>query len=164
MRHGREKFDSHARKLLDAYSAHAIEEVITPYGEKTTALMVANCGHFAKLMRDFMVKEGMVKSDDFKMMDNEDTSTFGSLAYLHGLFRQDQDQRFEALRKADDDRFEAIRIRAEDARKFAGPLKIDPELKKQLLEELRRGPEVKDPGQAGREAAEDVRRIMRGNQ
>lgn len=159
-----ESFLAYAKELLDAYASREIEEVITPYGKKSTALKVANCAHFTDLLTKLIISEGMVRSEDFKMMDHKDPSTFGSRAHLHGLFRQDQDQRFEARRKADDDQSEAIRMRAEDSRRFAGPMKIDPELRKQLLEELRGGPKPKDPGQAGREAAEEVRRIMRGNQ
>lgn len=42
----------------------------------------------------------------------------------------------------------------------ASTKKMDPDLKRKLLEELRAGPKAKDPKQAAREAAEDTRRIM----
>lgn len=38
--------------------------------------------------------------------------------------------------------------------------KMDPDIKKKLLEELRGGPKAKDPAQAAREAAANTRRIM----
>lgn len=38
--------------------------------------------------------------------------------------------------------------------------KMDPEIKRKLLEELRSGPKPKDPAEAGREAAAKTRRIM----
>jgi hypothetical protein len=42
----------------------------------------------------------------------------------------------------------------------ASTKKMDPEIKKKLLEELRGGPKAKDPAQAAREAAANARRIM----
>jgi len=42
----------------------------------------------------------------------------------------------------------------------ASTKKMDPDIKKKLLEELRGGPKAKDPARAGRDAAADVRRIM----
>ena len=41
----------------------------------------------------------------------------------------------------------------------ASTKKMDPDIKKKLLEQLRGGPKAKYPAQAGRDAAADVRRI-----
>lgn len=87
-----ERFYAYARKLLDAHAAHEIEDVVTPYGEKATALKVANLAHFTKLMRDFIISHGIMEIEDFRTMDQDDPAAFGSLAHLHRIFRADRDR------------------------------------------------------------------------
>jgi len=128
MCHDLEKFDAYARELLDAHASHEIEEVIAPDGEKATALKVANRAHFTKLMRDFIISEGMVRIEDFKFMDQDDSAAFGSLAHLHGIYRDDRERRYQKRVESE---------ASHETQRCSNPLKIDPETKEKLLRELR---------------------------
>lgn len=153
----------YAEELLEARASHEIEDIITPYGEKTTALRVCDRAHFVKLMTDFMIAEGMAKPDEFKDVDQTDVADFRSMAYLNFLYTADADRRHALMRQQESDRSAATRKAATEDRIRNPPEKIDPDLKQRLLGELRARPKPLDPREAGRKAAENVRRIMRGD-
>ena len=157
-------FHAYAKELLDAYASREIENIVTPYGENTTALRVASHAHFTELLRKFMIGEGMVKHEDFSVMDHDDPKIFGSRAYIYGIFREDQDRRFEARRKIEDDRSEAIRIAAKESDTWASVRNMDPANKAKLIAELRAGKKNLDPAEVARSAAADTRRIILGDQ
>jgi len=80
------RFLDRSQTLLFDYLAKVRETVITPNGEKTTALSVADRSHFVKLMRDFMIAEGMAKPEEFKDVDQKDVTDIRSLARLNLIF------------------------------------------------------------------------------
>lgn len=80
------RFLDRAQGLLFDYMAKVRDDVTTPDGEKTTALRVAGREHFVKLMRDFMVAEGMAKETDFKDMNQNDVQRLGSMSRLRLIF------------------------------------------------------------------------------
>jgi hypothetical protein len=80
------RFLDRAQGLLFDYMAKVRDEVTTPDGKKTTALRVAGREHFVKLMRDFMLAEGMAKPEEFPAMNQDDVQTLGSLSRLRLIF------------------------------------------------------------------------------
>ena len=80
------RFVDRAQTLVFDYLAKVRETVTTPEGERTTALSVADRFHFVKLMRDFMIAEGMAKPEEFKDVDQKDVADIRSLARLNLIF------------------------------------------------------------------------------
>lgn len=80
------RFIDRAQGLLFDYMAKVRDEVTTPAGERTTALRVAGREHFVKLMRDFMIAEGMARPGEFKDVNQKDVEDIRSLARLRLIF------------------------------------------------------------------------------
>lgn len=154
-----DKFHAYTRELLGAYASREIEEVVTPCGKKDTALRVSGLAHFTSLMRNFLISTGIVESDYFKTINQEDPATLGSIAHLRSIFREDQERRYEDRKHLADARFEEIRSRAIESRRNSPMPKMDPAIKAKLLKELQSGPKPADPEEVARKAAEEVRRI-----
>lgn len=80
------RFLDRAQGLLFDYLAKVRDNVTTPDGIKTTALRVGGREHFVKLMREFMVAEGMAKDEEFKYMNQKDVEQIGSMSRLRLMF------------------------------------------------------------------------------
>lgn len=80
------RFVDRAQTLLFDYLANVRESLIGPDGQPTTALSVADRSHFVKLMRDFMVAEGMAKEEEFRDVNQRDVTDIRSLARLNLIF------------------------------------------------------------------------------
>lgn len=238
------RFLDRAQGLLFDYMAKVRDDITTTDGDKTRALRVAGREHFVKLMREFMITEGMAQPDEFKDMPQADVQRLGSMArlrlifdtnvrqaYGYGQWKQGMEpdalKAFPAARlvrrrgvmearprhaanigevRAKTDMYwwasyqnspeiggfgvpwgpfgfnsgtDQQNVSREEAEKLgvhlppsppdlpglndglqASTKRMDPALKAKLLAELRSGPKLTDPREAGKEAAAQVRREM----
>jgi len=237
------RFLDRAQTLLFDYLAKVRETVTTPDGEKT-ALSVSDRSHFVKLMRDFMIQEGMAKPEDLAGVNQKDVQDIRSLARLNLIFdttvrsaygfgqwkqgmqpavlrafpaaRLIRERGVAVPRPRHQANLGEVRLKTDlpwwadfhNAREIGGfgvpwgpygfnsgvnqedvsraeakalgldvsevkptdgkltdgtqasTRKMDPDLKRKLLEELRRGPKPRDPEEAARQAAAETRREM----
>lgn len=80
------RFLTRAHSLLDAFITREVEEVIGPDGEPTKALKMPSRADFIMRMRDFMIKEGMASSSEFKTVNQKDIRDLRSVARLKLIF------------------------------------------------------------------------------
>ena len=81
------RFVDRSHGLLFDYMAKVRDNVTNPStGESGTALRVAGREHFVKLMRDFMIAEGMAKPGEFNGVNQKDITDIRSVARLRLIF------------------------------------------------------------------------------
>ena len=81
------RFLDRAHGLIFDYVAKVREDITTPKGIQTTALRVADRAHFVRLMREFMVREGMVSGEEeFFGVNQKDIRDLRSEARLRLIF------------------------------------------------------------------------------
>lgn len=80
------RFVDRAQGLLFDYLAKVRDDVTTPDGVRTTALRVAGREHFVKLMREFMLAEGMAKEEEMPKVNQKDVTDIRSMGRLRLIF------------------------------------------------------------------------------
>ena len=80
------RFLDRAQGLLFDYMAETTEEVVGPDGVKRTALRVTGRADFVRLMREFMVKEGMATERELFDTDQSDVTDIKSERRLRLVF------------------------------------------------------------------------------
>ena len=80
------RFLQRAKDLIRAYITKETEEVIGPDGVKRTALKVASRADFVRLMREFMIEEGMAEPEEFEEVNQKDVRDLRSLSRLNLIF------------------------------------------------------------------------------
>lgn len=80
------RFLDRSQTLLFDYLAKVRETITKSDGTQTTALSVSDRSHFVKLMREFMIAEGMAKASEFKDVNQKDVTDIRSLARLNLIF------------------------------------------------------------------------------
>jgi hypothetical protein len=80
------RFLDRAQGFLFDFLANTTEEVTSPEGVKSIALRAGGRGQFIKLMREFMVEEGMAEPEKFVTVNQNDVKDIRSLARLNLIF------------------------------------------------------------------------------
>lgn len=68
------------------FLAKVRDDVTLPDGTKTTVLRVGSRADFVAMMREWMIKEGMSKPEDFKSVNQSDLTDIRSMARLELIF------------------------------------------------------------------------------
>ncbi len=80
------RFLDRAQGLIFDYMAKTTEQIPQPDGTVKVALRANGREHFVKLMRDFMIAEGMAKQSEFVGVNQKDVTDLRSLARLRLIF------------------------------------------------------------------------------
>lgn len=80
------RFLDRAQGLLFDYMAGVRDDVVTPSGERTTAVRIGGRADFVRLMREFMIREGMAKADEFGKVNQNDLTDIRSEERLRLIF------------------------------------------------------------------------------
>lgn len=80
------RFLDRAQGFIFDSMANVRETITQPDGTQTTALQVGGREHFVKRMRDFMIEEGIAKSEEFKNVNQNDVRDLRSMARLRLIF------------------------------------------------------------------------------
>jgi hypothetical protein len=80
------RFLDRAHGLLFDYMAKVAETIKRPDGTEVIALKVGGREHFVKLMRDFMIAEGMADPNELPGVDQDDVTDIRSVARLRLIF------------------------------------------------------------------------------
>ncbi|MFT3991681.1 MAG: hypothetical protein QM680_09770 [Luteolibacter sp.] len=80
------RFLDRAQGAIFDYLAKTTEQVTGPDGVTRTALRVGGREHFVKIMREFMISEGMAKHEEFKDVKQGDVRDIRSLSRLRLIF------------------------------------------------------------------------------
>lgn len=80
------RFLDRAQGLIFDHMAGVRETITRPDGTVVNALQAGGREHFVKLMRDFMVAEGMAQREEFKDVNQNDVRDIRSMARLRLIF------------------------------------------------------------------------------